>query len=792
MNRRGTPSILALFVCVLLASNAAAAARHKSPPRYSPVPWQMTPVDAASLPGRCDADRLALEKNSVDIVPYRTAEVPDRFEVSLEQQMDGLLAGGDPNNKWTKSVRHNPMPTIYFSKAADYYNHRREIQGKLESRLSRMTGKDRERALGNYAQELLFLGEFAKVVTFFGPGSPAGRESGQNGEVNFAMAQALFRLGKYKQSLPYAERAYRQLEDASLDTRWQAMVSAVGAYGQDVFNRKSDLFDLKLVKKLFPKRKWELPFEDATARMGLDKDQWGGTGAAGFVDLDGSGWEDLVLERKYFPWHVYKNVQGRAFEPLTDEKLGGRTPCNQIITNAADIDNDGKPDLVRQCCNFDGKGPNTVLKNKGGMTFEDITRSSGLTWKKSGLSVCWLDYDLDGNVDLLVNDFYGQSKLYRNRGDGTFEDSTEAAGIRTPGGGKDRPDNLGGVGCAAGDLHGTGYPDLFVQGWGWRRFYRNRGNGTFEDATEKAGLGSGEGHVGWYASLLDYDNDGKLDLLVGSYVVTSDEMWSIGPTCVCSNMISETGFQDREWKAASTIFRNNGDGTFTDKGETTRFMPLGAMGYAHADWNNDGHEDIVLSCGGSHFQQIEPYLFYQNNGDGTFTNMTPFAMLGLWGKGHGVGFGDYDHDGCVDMVINNGGPLPGDLFQSRLWHNTCAGANHWLQVSFKPGPGTNGSAIGAVVTMTAGPLTQAKILQSGGSLSVNSLTLHFGLGANAKIDRIVVAWPNGRKDKTTLREVPVDRAIEIDEQTGSYRTLWAPQPKSASAQPSSKKKPSRG
>jgi hypothetical protein len=778
--------VAAVTAAFLLATLASAqrgddADEKARKPRYVPVRWEMLPVNPADVPGRCDASELAVQKRSFDIHPYKTEFAPDVPDQPVDVQIDGMLLGGGDDNRWLANVRQNPWPILYFVKLTDYYNHRSEIQARIEARIAQFKPEDRQRAFGNYAMAMVYLGEFKKIVAMFGPGAPGADAYKDNGEVNFSVAQALYRLGRYRESVPYSEKAYRQIKNAILDTRWQAMISAVATYGDAVWSRKSDIYDLTLARKLFPADKWTLPFEDATKTMGIDKDQWSGTGAAGFVDLDGDGWDDIVLERKYFPPKIYKNIEGRAFEPVPQEQLGGGKPiCNQVITNAADIFNDGRPDLFRQCCNFDGKGPNSVLRNKGGMTFEDITRESGLSREEAGMAVCWLDYDLDGNIDVLVNDFRGATKLYRNRGDGTFEDVTVKAGLRTPGS-YNGPKDMGAMGCAVGPLLGHRYPDIFVQGWGWRRLYANRGDGTFEDATETSGIGSGIDHMGFYPSLLDYNDDDKLDILSGSYVVTSDEKWSIGPTCVCSNLLSKDGFGQREWKGAPTIFRNNGDGTFTDMGAQTKFIPLGAMGYAHADWNNTGYEDIVMGCGGSYFQQVEPYLFYENNGDGTFTNKTPFLMLSLWGKGHGIGFGDYDHDGNLDLILNNGGAMPGDNWPSQLWHNKGGTGNHWVQISLKAGPGTNGSAIGSLVHVYAGPLKQVKILQSGGGLSVDSLELHFGLAKNMKIDKIVVEWPNRKLDTTTLLDVPVDRAIEIDERTGTYRTLWLPKPAVSSA-----------
>ena len=177
--------------------------------------------------------------------------------------------------------------------------------------------------------------------------------------------------------------------------------------------------------------------------------------------------------------------------------------------------------------------------------------------------------------------------------------------------------------------------------------------------------------------------------------------------------------------------------------EKTGFIPLGMMGSNHADWNNDGYEDLFFGAGGPYMQQAEPFLWYQNNGDGTFTNITPFEMIGIFGKGHGSAFSDINRDGFLDLATNNGGAAPGDLWPSMVLLNK-GNDNHWLFVNLKPGKkGTNAFAIGARVTVYAGALMITKELQSGGQFgATNSLALHFGLAKNTVVDKIVIRWPN--------------------------------------------------
>jgi hypothetical protein len=201
--------------------------------------------------------------------------------------------------------------------------------------------------------------------------------------------------------------------------------------------------------------------------------------------------------------------------------------------------------------------------------------------------------------------------------------------------------------------------------------------------------------------------------------------------------------------------------------EKTRFLPFGTMGQAEGDWDNDGDEDIIMGSGGPYMQQAEPALFYRNDGGGTFTNMTPFPMMSLWGKGHGVAFGDL------------GGAAMGDACASLFLRNK-GNTNHWLEVALEGGPGTNRMAIGATVRVMAGTFKRTRVLQVGGRFSaVNTFRVHFGLAGNAKVDKLEVSWPNKAKTKTVIENVAADQAVLIKEADGSLKHLWGPGGKAA-------------
>ena len=743
--------LLSLAAALLPPSSAGAV------PRNAVSFSSFTPVNTADLPDRCPGEKIYVDMDRFDW--KRFSAVPS--------------AGGDDDQAITAMLELNtdsPMFATYFAKKTRYYSRRAEMQEKVEARLARLSGDALTKGLEDYAYVLGYLGEFQKVVEHFGPGGP--RETANDGIIALSLAHAYFRLGRYADSVPYAKKAFDLLPDKKHDTRWQVMLSELGLHGDALYkNYSRDYYDLSHVKTLFPARGMAgLPFEDATDSMQIDK--WSGTGGANFADLDGDGWDELIIQRKYFPSKVYRNDRGGALRSIPDAQVEGGY-CDELVESVADYDNDGRPDLQRQCCNYDGPGPSRLLKNMGGLSFQDVTKASGLDYHVSGMHVAWGDYDLDGYLDIVVADQFGPVQVWRNNGDGTFTNATKRAGIVSPGtgGGPDQAD-YGAVGCSWADYDGDRYPDLACNGWGWSRLWHNNGDGTFTDVTAQAGVDIGKGARGYNSMWLDYDNDGKLDLYVGRYVVASGVKWGDGLRCTCSNLLAPDGFGEREWQNAGTIYRNNGDGTFTNMASTLKFLPLGVMGVNAADWNNDGCQDIAMGAGGPYAQQAEPYLFYQNNCDGTFTLKTPFTMRKLWGKGHGIAFGDYDHDGNLDVFLNNGGLFPGDVWPSLLLHNT-GNANHFLELGLKGGPGTNAFAVGAQVELWAGKLHQLQELAAGGRFSAtNTFRLHFGLAKNRKIDRLVVRWPNKRKDATELKNLPVDQAIELDEATGVARTLW--------------------
>jgi hypothetical protein len=309
---------------------------------------------------------------------------------------------------------------------------------------------------------------------------------------------------------------------------------------------------------------------------------------------------------------------------------------------------------------------------------ENSATSNKYLIETMGGGVALLDYDNDGRLDILFTNgalidnpmpdgktpdksekkFW--NRLYHQNADGTFTDVTEKAGL------SGMPQGYYSMGVAVGDYDNDGFEDIYVTGFGGNILYHNNGNGTFTDVTKKAGVGAG----GWSASagFFDYDNDGKLDLFVTRYLD-----WNFKTNRYCGE--KRPGYRaychpDNYDGVTNILYRNNGDGTFTDVSERAGIAnPRGkGLGVAFADYDGDGYTDIFVAN-----DSVQCFL-YHNNGNGTFTEVGLLAGVGYNedGKtfaGMGVDFSDYDNDGLPDVVIT-------DLSNERyiLFHNNGDGS----------------------------------------------------------------------------------------------------------------------
>lgn len=295
-----------------------------------------------------------------------------------------------------------------------------------------------------------------------------------------------------------------------------------------------------------------------------------------------------------------------------------------------------------------------------------------------GAGCLFFDYNNDGDLDIyLVNSgksCANSSKprtqtdemnvLYRNNGDGTFTDVTALSGFEN---------NLGyGMGCVSADYDNDGDADLYLTNYGNNQLYRNNGDGTFTDVTTQAGVGDNRWSVS--ASFGDYNLDGFLDLYVANYL---DYQIETAHPCILEGVHIYCG--PHEYPGAKdTLYRNNGNGTFTDITDKSGVINAGkGMGVLFTDYNNDGHPDIYVA------NDAVADLLYHNNGDGTFTDVAVTAGIAYNSEGRatasmGVANGDYDNDGLLDLFITNF-----SLEVNSLFHND--GDGFYTMTTFETG-----------------------------------------------------------------------------------------------------------
>jgi hypothetical protein len=493
-----------------------------------------------------------------------------------------------------------------------------------------------------------------------------------------------------------------------------------------------------------------------------------GAGVA-FLDYDGDGWQDLLFANsKSWPGQtgpratpaLYRNQNG-TFTDVT-KAMGLDVEMYGMGVAAADYDNDGRVDVY-----LTGVGGNRLFHNDGAR-FTDVTAKAGVGNGAFSTSAAFFDYDRDGVLDLVVanyvewtlaTDLYctldgktksyctpesykGQSAtLYRGRGDGTFEDATKKAGLSSVA--------SKALGISLLDYDSDGWLDLFLANDTQpNRLYRNGGDGTFKDVGMTAGLAFGETGVaraGMGTDAGDYDGSGRPSLVIGNF---STEMIA--------------------------LYHNEGNGLFIDE------APAGAIGKASSlsltfscfffDYDLDGLLDVFAVNGhvSDDIEKVQPKIRYaqpphlfRNLGGKRFDAVTAAAgaPLSVPIVGRGAAYGDYDNDGDLDLVVTaNNGP-------ARLLRNDGGNRNQWLRVK-TVGARANRDGIGARVTVTTpdGKKQWALVKTGSSYASQSELPLTFGLGAAAKAAKVEVIWPGGATE--TVADVAAGKTITIAQGKG--------------------------
>lgn len=498
-----------------------------------------------------------------------------------------------------------------------------------------------------------------------------------------------------------------------------------------------------------------------------------GPGVA-FIDYDNDGWPDIFLVNGMdWPGHgskrstpkLYHNNRDGTFTDVT-KQAGLDIEMYGMGVAVGDYDNDGYDDLI-----VTAVGQSHLFHNNGNGTFSDVTQKAGL-WgpNEFSTSAAWVDYDRDGKLDLVVanyvqwsiaGDLYctfdGKSKsyctpesykglsvrLWHNRGDGTFEDVTKRAGLEDP--------TSKTLGIAILDYNNDGWPDLFFSNDTQpNKLYRNNLDGTFTEQAEIAGVAFGESGMargGMGVDVIDYDRSGTPSLLVTNFTYQM-----------------------------AALFHSDGHGVFVDQaprsglGRAT-LLTLG-FGCFFFDYDLDGWPDILISNGhiDEEIQKVQPNVSYamspqlfRNTGNGDFSEVTKDvgAAFIMPRVGRGAAYADINNDGRLDVLLaTNSGPVY--LFEN---HATGEAAlQHSLRVKLI-GTKSNRDGIGAVVTVAAGTDVQSQMLHSGSSyLSASELVLTFGLARHEMAESVTIRWPSGQVDRLT--DIATGQTITVTEGEG--------------------------
>jgi hypothetical protein len=495
-----------------------------------------------------------------------------------------------------------------------------------------------------------------------------------------------------------------------------------------------------------------------------------GSGCA-FLDYDGDGWQDILLVNGMdWPGHtkqrstlaLYRNNRNGTFTDVT-RAAGLDVEMYGMGVALGDWNNDGFPDLLVTCV-----GQNRLFRNTGKGTFVDVTQTSGLG-RRTGFSTSalWFDFDRDGLLDLFVCNYVkwspehdvfcsldGRQKsyctpeayrgdtcwLFRNRGNGTFEDVTATSGIFDT--------SSKSLGVAMLDYDGDGWPDLFVANDTQpNKLYRNMKNGTFKDVAVETGLAfsaDGKARAGMGVDIGDFDNTGRPGLAITNF---DNEMIGL------YKATKPGTYEDVAMRAGvGSPSRNN----------------LG-FGCVLADIDLDGALDLIVANGhiddtvrnirGNVGYAQAPNLFL-NQGNGTFRDVATDAGVDFAKPrvGRGLAYGDFDRDGDLDLLVTtNNGP-------AMLFRNDQIAGNRGVRFRLI-GTKSNRDAIGAVVQIFYGGTSQSRMVKSGSSyLSQSELAVTFGVGRRDQVERVVIFWPSGRTEE--FKNLASGKAYDCTEGSG--------------------------
>jgi tetratricopeptide (TPR) repeat protein len=492
-------------------------------------------------------------------------------------------------------------------------------------------------------------------------------------------------------------------------------------------------------------------FTDVAPAAGLNV--FAGAGGLVVDDFDNDGRLDVVTSSTDVcdPMHYFHNngdgtFTDRSVQAGLSNQLGG---LNMV---AADYNNDGCMDLLVLRGGWEPPMRRSLLRNNCDGTFTDVTQESGLgEIVTASQTAVFADVDNDGYLDLFIGNENTPSQLFHNKGDGTFEDISHAAGV-------DQTAFTKAV--VAADYDNDGYVDFYVSNTVGANFlYHNNHDRTFTEIAKQAGVQTP--YYSFATWFFDYDNDGWPDLFVDDYLPSVDEV-----------MRSYLGLP---YQAETVkLYRNLHNGAFQDVtaqvGLDKVFMPMGAN---FGDVDNDGFLDIYLGMGTPSFASLTPHVLLRNKEGKSFVDITASSGTGELHKGHGVVFADLERTGHEDILAQTGGAVPSDKHAMRVFQNP-GNDNDWINVRLA-GVKSNRSAVGAQIKITVendGGAARSiyRTVGDTSSFGVNPLEQHIGLGHGARILSLDVWWP-ATNTRQRFAQVHKNQFIAIQEFATGYTKL---------------------
>ncbi|MBN8584678.1 MAG: VCBS repeat-containing protein [Ignavibacteria bacterium] len=440
-------------------------------------------------------------------------------------------------------------------------------------------------------------------------------------------------------------------------------------------------------------------------------------GGISFVDYDLDSYDDIFSTSSSGQTIVAYRNNIVNFTDVTNS-FGFTEASESKATLVCDYDNDGDRDIL--CIHF--TGILKFYKNNNG-TYQDFTSSAGITSDSlHATTAIWFDYDRDGFLDLYIGVYTGfgnnipkPNKLYRNNGNGTFQDVSAAANMENSGNKV--------LAMIAIDYNNDNWPDVYIASD--RRYgntlLKNNGNGTFSNVSQQSGTFLELDAMG--LSITDFDNNGYFDI----YVSNGEE--------------------------GNAFLKNNGNGTFTEVAGTYN-MSVNRIcwGNNFFDYDNDGDDDLYIAVSGGPIDRYN--VLFRNNGNSTFTQLTNIGLVNDNFQSYGSAAGDVNNDGYIDMVsMNTGDPV--SLMKS------SGGSNKWVKIKLQ-GTYSNREGIGALMEVYRGINKYKRYVTCGQSYcSQNSMVQTMGAGNSSVIDSIRVLWPSGIMQ--TVHNIPVNNVTTITE-----------------------------